>query len=200
MHEVIRTAHERSGFTPATIRGERVIVRQLRAARQRELELNPVHAWRVHVHAPTWNTRLDLLGLDVRGIQVDSGAARVECVLPPPRGVVPIRISSGVVGVRLRRPPEVAVIADVSPGSLNLRLDDATLAATTADSRWTSRPDAAAGDHYTLKISGGTVRVSLEVDPTLSGVPPRPVATRLGVAAALEVLLDGVAARAKARA
>jgi hypothetical protein len=199
MTEVIRAAHDRSGFPPAVIRGERVIVRRLRGGRRAELELNPVHPWRVHVHAPTWNTRLDLLGLDVRGIHVDSGAVRVDCLLPPPCGSVPIHVSSGVVGLRLRRPPGVGVVADVSPGSVQLRLDDTVLAATTADARWTSDSNAAVSDHYALKISSGTVRVSLEQDPTLNPrrlSPPAPhVEPQPGVAAALEVVLDGVAAR-----
>jgi hypothetical protein len=53
-----------------------------------------------------------------QGIHIDSGAMRVERILPRARGVVPIDISSGVVGVRLRRPPGVAVVADVSPGAV----------------------------------------------------------------------------------
>lgn len=89
-----------------------------------------------HFQAPTWNTVLDLAGLDVRGIHVDSGATRVECILPPLRGVVPIDISIGVVGVRLRRPPGVPVVADVSTGSLQLRLDGHPMGSTHADAHW----------------------------------------------------------------
>ena len=182
---------------PAVVRGDRVIVRRLRGGRHGELELNPAHAWRFRVHAPTWNTLLDLNGLDVRGIHIDSGAARVECILPPPRGVVPIDVSSGVVGVRFRRPPGVAVVADVSAGNVQLRLDGSSMGATTADTRWQSGAGAAATDHYKLRINSGTVRVSLEEDASIAPgpVPPAAAPTQAGVSAALEVVLDGVAAR-----
>jgi AcrR family transcriptional regulator len=183
---------------PAVVRGERVIVRRLRGGRHGELELNPAHTWRFHVQAPTWNTLLDLNGLEVRGIHIDSGAARVECILPPPRGVVPIDVSSGVVGVRFRRPPGVAVVAEVSAGNVQLRLDGSSLSATTADTRWQSGAGASATDHYKLTINSGTIRVSLEEDASIAPAPfpaaaaPPPPA---GVSAALEVVLDGVAAR-----
>jgi TetR/AcrR family transcriptional regulator, tetracycline repressor protein len=182
---------------PAVVRGDRVIVRRLRGGRHGELELNPAHAWRFHVQAPTWNTLLDLSGLDLRGIHIDSGAARVECILPPPRGVVPIDVSSGVVGVRFRRPSGTAVVADVSAGNVQLRLDGSSIGATTADTRWQSGAGAAATDHYKLRINSGTVRVSLEEDASLAAqpVPAAAAPTHVGVSAALEVVLDGVAAR-----
>jgi hypothetical protein len=195
--ELIRAARDPTGAAPAVIRGDRVIVRRLRGGRPGELELNPSRPWRFRVQAPTWNTTLDLTGLDVRGIHVDSGAVRVECILPPPRGVVPIELSSGVAAVRLRRPPGVPVVAHVSTGALQLRLDGRFITATTADTRWESVADAAAHDHYLLTIHAGTVRVTLEEDPTLSAAPA-PAATpaaRAGVQAALNVVLDGVAAR-----
>jgi TetR/AcrR family tetracycline transcriptional repressor len=193
---VIRAVHDR-GAAPFVIRGERVIVRRLGGGRRGELELSQAYAWRFRVHAPTWNTVLNLVGLNVRDIHIDSGAVRVECVLPRPRGMVPIDISSGVVGVRLRRPPGVAVVADVSPGAVQLRLDGTTVGATTGDTRWESGAGAAGGDYYRLKISSGTVRVTLDEDHTLgddrgANLAPLP---RADVSAALNVVLDGVAAR-----
>jgi len=197
MTGLIRAANDPLASAPAVIRGDRVIVRRLRGGRRGELELNPAHPWRFQVQAPTWNTVLDLAGLDVRGVKVDSGAVRIECILPPPRGVVPIEISGGVAGVRLRRPPGVAVVADISAGALQLRLDGHAVAATGWDTHWESVPGAAEHDHYRLRISSGTVRVSVEEDSSISS-EPAPDATavvRAGVIAALNVALDGVAAR-----
>ncbi len=197
MSELIRAAHDPAASSPAVVRGDRVIVRRLRGGRQGELELNPTHAWRFQVQAPTWNTVLNLVGLDVREVKIDSGAVRVECILPPPRGVVPIDISSGVVGVRLRRAPGVAVVADVSPGAVQLRLDGRSLAATTGESHWDSVAGAGARDHYRLKINSGSVRVTLEEDASIGAEPPptAPPVPRASVSAALNVVLDGVAAR-----
>jgi TetR/AcrR family tetracycline transcriptional repressor len=199
MTGLIRAAHDPTAPAPAIVRGDTVIVRRLRGGRQGELELNPAHPWRFRVQAPTWNTVLDLAGLDVRGIHIDSGATRVECVLPPPTGVVPIQISGGVVGVRLRRPPGVPVVAEVSTAAVRLRLDAFTIAATTGDVAWESTPGARDQDHYLLRISGGAVRVSLEEDASISTERPRPgqpLGGQAGVMAALNLVLDGVASRA----
>src|SRR5262249_8085417 len=160
MSGLIRPAHDPTAAAPAVIRGDRVIVRRLRGGRRGELELNPANAWRFRVQAPTWNTTLDLLGLDVPETHVDSGPVPVECILPPPRGVVPITVSSGVVGVRLCRPPGVPVVADVSTGAVQLRLDGRSIAATTTDVHWESVAGAAARDHYHLALRSGTVRVT----------------------------------------
>jgi AcrR family transcriptional regulator len=187
--------------SPAVVREDRVVVRRLRGTRHGEVRLNPAHPWRVRVQAPTWSTLLDLAGLDVRDIHVDSGAARVECVLLRPRGVVPVHLSSGVAGVRIRRPPGVAVVADISPGALQLKLDAFRVAATTTETHWESVRGAAERDHYRLRISGGCVRVTLEEDPSIEAGPvdARPPAGRSGVTAALELVLDGVASRAAGR-
>lgn len=190
MEELIRVAHEPAAGPPATVRGDTVTVRRLRGGGRGELELNPAHPWRVRVHAPTWHTLLDLAGIDVREVHVDSGATHVECRLPRPRGVVPIQVSSGVVSVRLQRPPVV-----------QLRLDGFSARATIGDLHWESRADAAAGDHYRLRISSGAVRISLEEDPSLSAevaAAAPPLAARPGVAAALEVAPDGVEQRLRA--
>ena len=197
MTGLIRVARDPSAAAPAIVRGDTVIVRRRRGVGQAELELNPDHPWRFHVQAPTWNTVLNLAGLDVREVKIDSGAVRVECVLPHPRGVVPIDISSGVVGVRLRRPPGAKVVADVSAGAIQLRLDALSIAATVGDAHWESAGPASR-DHYLLRVNSGAVRVSLEEDATITApaVDARtsPAAAG-GVTAALDVVLDGIAAR-----
>jgi hypothetical protein len=204
MTSLIGSAHDPTAPTPAVVRGDTVIVRRLRGGRQGELELNPGLPWRFRVQAPTWNTVLDLSGIDVRGIHIDSGATRVECVLPPPTGSVPIEVSSGVVGVRLRRPPGVPVVAEVSTAAVQLRLDAFTIAATTSDVVWESVPGARQADHYRLRINSGAVRVSLEEDASLTLERPdaesaegaaEGAAEGGGVVGALNVVLDGVASR-----
>lgn len=197
MTGLLRVAHDPAAAAPALIRGDIVIVRRRRGVGQGELELNPDHPWRVRVQAPTWNTVLNLAGIDVREIHIDSGAARVEAVLPPPRGVVPIDVSSGVVGVRLRRPPGVKVVAEISTGALQLKLDDFSIGATTSDVRWESSGPSSS-DYYRLRINSGSVRVALEQDAALPLDVVRGIAGEGGgLAAALELVLDGVASRGR---
>lgn len=197
MASLIRAAHDPTASAPAAIRGDHLVVRRLRGGRQGELELNPRFGWRFKVQAPTWNTVLDLVGLDVQEISIDSGAARVECILPAPKGVVPIEISSGVLGVRIRRPPSVGVVAELSGGVVQPRLDRWSVPATASDARWESTDGAGLVDHYLLRVHSGAVRVTLEEDASISAAQPLPASpvVRAGVVAALSVVLDGVAAR-----
>src|SRR5258708_32194680 len=145
---------------------------------------------------------IEVGGLDVRGIKLDSGAAKVELYLPRPRGVVPIEVSGGVVGLSLHRPRGVAVAAGISPGVLRVKLDDYAVNATVADSHWESVQGASvAPDRYHLRINGGAVQVTLDskaktVDPVIAEVPEESIGEPVS---ALEILLDGVESRINSR-
>jgi AcrR family transcriptional regulator len=202
METLFRIARDRTSAAPAVVRGETVIVRRLRGVGRGEIELNPRHPWRFKIQAPTWNTVLDVGGLDVREIKLDSGATKVECFLPRPRGAVPIIVSGGVVGVSLHRPPGVAVIADISTGAVKLKLDDHSIRASVQDLHWESEGASAATDRYELRISGGAVQVTLdsaqtETAPPAIVTPPAPTGEP---ASALDILLDGVESRVRSRA
>jgi TetR/AcrR family tetracycline transcriptional repressor len=203
METLIRVPHDPTSASPAVVHGETVKVRRLRGVGHGEIELNPRHPWRFQIQAPTWNTLLDVGGLDVREIKVDSGAAKVECYLPVPRGVVPIDISSGVVGVTLHRPPGVAVVADIHTGAVRLKLDGYSTNAVISDVRWESEGAAGAADRYELRINSGVVQLTLDTRVSStpapiapSTVPPKPAAQS---ASALEILLDGVESRVRSR-
>jgi TetR/AcrR family tetracycline transcriptional repressor len=201
METLFRIAADRGAAPAATVRGEEVIVRRLRGVGLGEVELDPRRPWRFKIHGATWNTVLDAGGLDVRDIKVDSGAAKVECFLPAPKGVVPIDISGGVVGVMLHRPPGVAVIADVHSGVLRLKLDDYSIAAVINDVRWESEGASSAADRYEIRINSGAVQVSLDQAATAQPAPPAEPASPSvrEPASALDILLDGVESRVKAR-
>ena len=202
MQGLIRSAHDRASAAPAIVSGERVVVRRLRGVGYGEIELNPRHPWRFQIQGATWNTVLEVAGLDVRGIKLDSGAAKVECFLPRPRGVIPIEVSGGVVGLTLHRPRGVAVAADISTGAVRIKLDDYAVKAAVTDSQWESEEGAAvATDRYQLRINGGAVQVNLDseakaIEPVKVEVP---AAADGESAAALEILLDGVENRVRGR-
>lgn len=204
MQGLIRVPPDQGGAAPAVVRGEQVVVRRLRGVGRGELELNPRRPWKFKVQAPTWNTVLDLAGLDVRGVHVDSGAAHLECFLPLPRGVVPLNVSSGVVNVTMHRARGAAVVATVHTGVFKLRLDDYSSQVTVLDVNWQSRDALGAPNRYELDLSSGVVDFRLhEYDPKpLRAVVAsdddgraKPAAGK--AASALEILLDGVEARVK---
>lgn len=201
MQGLFQVPHDRSGASPAVAQGETVVVRRLRGVGLGEIELNPRRRWRFKVQAPTWHTVLDVGGLDVRGIHVDSGATRVECFLPAPHGVVPIHISSGVVGVSLHRPRGVAVVARVHTGAVKVKLDDFATKVAVLDVSWQSPGASAAPDRYELEVSSGVVNLVVDTYvPKLPRTEPSPAeAAPAGQAeSALKILLDGVEARARA--
>jgi len=201
MEALIRVAADRGAAPSAVVTGDTVVVRRLRGVGLGEIELNSRHPWRFKIHGATWNTVLDTGGIDVREIKVDSGAAKVECYLPQPRGVVPIDISSGVAGVALHRPPGVAVIADCHSGALRLKLDDYSIPAVISDVRWESEGASSAADRYELRINSGVVQLHLD-----QGATPQPAAQVEpedppggAPVPALEILLDGVESRVRSR-
>jgi TetR/AcrR family transcriptional regulator, tetracycline repressor protein len=199
MQTLIRVPHDRSTAASAVVRGERVTVRRLRGVGRGEIELNPNRPWQFKVQAPTWNTLLNLGGLDVRGVHVDSGAARVEVFLPRPRGVVPVHISSGVGGVMLHRPRGTAIVADISTGAVKVKLDDFAVRTSVTPMQWESEKASASPDRYQLVVSSGVVKIELDAydlqapEPSVSP----PAAPRVTAATALEILLDGVEHRTK---
>jgi AcrR family transcriptional regulator len=202
MRELIRVPHEQAAASPAVVRGETVVVRRLRGVGRGEIELNPRRPWRFKIQAPTWNTVLDVPGLDVRDIHVDSGAANLECFLPQPRGVVPIHISSGVVNVSLHRPRGVAVVALIHTGVFKLKLDDLSTKVVLSDLHWQSEGASKAPDRYELDVSNGVVDLKLDMyTPKVQRVdaPPAEPEPKGKPASALDILLDGVEARVGSR-
>ena len=200
MQALIRVPPDQGGAAPAVIRGERVVVRRLRGVGRGEIELNPRRPWDVKVQAPTWNTVLDLSGLDVRGVHVDSGAANLECFLPAPRGIVPVHVSSGVVNVAVHRARGAAVTALAHTGVVKLKLDEYSTRVAVFDVHWQTDGASAARDRYELDVSSGVVDFKLDTyTPRSQPIVATPAEPRAAgkPASALEILLDGVEARVR---
>lgn len=193
------------GDASVAIRGRSVTVRRPRSRGRSEVHLDPRYAWSVRVGGATSHTRLLLSGLRLDDLKIDSGATRIDAVLPRPVGGVPIDISSGVTGLRLHRPRGIAAEARVSAGALRLRLDTASILAALSDAQWTSG-DPEAADRYELRVNSGTVDVLL--DQRAPGGPIGTAALAGAVSlvhpadpqAAIELLLDGVEARLRGSA
>jgi hypothetical protein len=198
MEGLFRIPHDATTAAPAVVRDERVIVRRLRGGKRGEIDINAAHPWRVQVQGGTWNTLLDLRGINLRGVQMDSGATKIECLLPPPEGVVPIHVSSGVVRVALKRIPGTAVAAVIKSGAVQVALDASNTRVALADTGWETPGASVAPDRYELEVSGGAVRVSLDDSATESTTPlaiQSAPAPDDALRAALGIVLDGVALR-----
>jgi TetR/AcrR family tetracycline transcriptional repressor len=149
--------------------GSLVLVKNRRGGGHGAVELSPNYTWYFKIHGATWNTVLDLAGLRISGIELDSGAGNVTCTLPAPIGVVPIRINSGIVGVTLHRPRDTAAHAMVSSGSVKVRLDDKPIRAVTADVQWDSSLPPHDANRYDLAVYSGCVRVTMDTAAPVTG-------------------------------
>jgi AcrR family transcriptional regulator len=139
-----------------------VLVKNRRGGNHGAVALNPDFTWYFKIHGGTWNTVLDLSGLRISGVELDSGAGNVTCTLPAPVGVVPIRVNSGIVGVTMHRPRNAAVHATVSSGSVKVRLDDRPIRAVTTDVQWEASGGSRSADRYELTVYSGCVRVTMD--------------------------------------
>ncbi|HEX6539210.1 MAG TPA: TetR family transcriptional regulator [Candidatus Dormibacteraeota bacterium] len=154
----------------------RVIVKGRRGGDRGAVLLNPRYTWYIKVHGGTWNNVLDLSGLRVSGMELDSGAGNVICTLPAPIGVVPLKVNSGLVGVQLHRPAGAAVHALVSSGSVKVRFDGTAIKVTAMDIEWETPGGAASRDRYELTVHSGCVKVSMDDRAPSVPVPPAPPA------------------------
>ena len=198
MDDLVEARRDSVAAAGVTVTGSSVVIRRLRGTRHAEVALNPRHPWSIRVQAGTWNTRLQLSGLDVREIKFDGGATRIDCVLPRPKGVVPIDISGGAIGVTLHRPAGTAAVAKISAGALQVNLDAFSTRGAVLDGHWASPDARGAANRYDLRISGGAVRVSLDeiVSPAPVDTPDLIVGpVRPEPGNAVELLLDGIERR-----
>ena len=180
-----------------------VVVKNRRGGNRGAIELNPYANWYFKIHGGTWNTNLDLTGLRVSGIEIDSGGGNVTCTLPDPLGTVPIKVNSGVIGVTLHRPPKAAMHAVVSAGSVKIRLDGQALRVGGSDVTWDSPGASRAEDRYELRVYSGCVKVTADDKAPPSPVPivPEPITDSDLVPgdSGVGLILDGIAHRLEAR-
>ncbi len=182
-----------------------VVVRNRRGANRGTVQLSRDHAWYVKLHGGTWNTTLDLTGLRVTGVEMDSGGGNVTCILPMPQGIVPIRVNSGIVGVTLRRPRDAAAHALVQTGSVKVRFDGELMRATMADVQWDSPGAAQSTDRYDVTVCSGCVKVSMDATAPSDRVPTPVMTNDTGAAVhggagqVVELIIDGVETQLAAR-
>ena len=181
-----------------------VLVKNRRGGNHGAVELNPDYTWYFKIHGGTWNTVLDLSGLSITGIELDSGAGNVTCTLPAPSGVVPIRVNSGIVGVTMHRPRSAAVHAVVSSGSVKVRLDDKPIRTVKSDVQWDTPGAPSSPDRYDLTIYSGCVRVTMDADAPAAPGMPQPASHDKDDAPAwradegVSLILDGIEKRLNA--
>ena len=179
-----------------------VLVRNWRGGRHGAVELNPAYAWDVKLHSGVWNVTLDLTGLRLKAVDLDSGSGSITCTLPAPQGVVPLTINSGIINVTLHRPPKAAAQAVVHTGSFRIRFDDHPVRALSTEALWESPGASKKSDRYDVTVHSGSMRVVMDATAPDRPVPPPPPATGVGrgglnASAGVDIILDGIEQHAR---
>ncbi|MBV8301238.1 MAG: TetR family transcriptional regulator [Candidatus Dormibacteraeota bacterium] len=178
-----------------------VLVRNRRGGFRGAVLLSPAHTWYVKVHGGTWNTTLDLSGLRVSGIELDSGAGNLTCTLPMPVGTVPLKVNSGIMGVTMAWPRDAAVHATVSSGCAKIRLGDRPIRATGSDIHWDTLGALQNPNRYDVTIHSGCYKITMDGSAPASAAPavsPSDDTVQVKRGHAVELLLDGVEQRLSA--
>jgi hypothetical protein len=123
--------------------------------RDLDIVLHPAVEWSLRIRGGLSRFEADLVTGKLARLEISGGVSESSFDLPPPAGVVPIRISGGASDLGLRRPAAVGVGVAVSGGIAGLRLDDQGFGAIGGGARLATGPVHGDAPHYALEISGG---------------------------------------------
>ncbi len=118
--------------------------------------------WDIEIRNGVSRLTADLRGLELRSLEVRGGASRVEVTLPPPSGIVPVRVLGGASNVTVHRPEGVAAQLLVGGGSTNLAFDDRRFGAVGGEVSLQSPDCESASDRYDITITGGASSVTID--------------------------------------
>lgn len=117
--------------------------------------------WVINLNAGASQQTLDLRGLRLVSVRINSGATSMEIDLPDPKGTVPVRIDGGAMSAHLIAPTGAAVQLSTSGGFNSLKVDGQQLSGI-GQQRWQSPGYGQAVDRFDIQFSGGASSVRLE--------------------------------------
>jgi hypothetical protein len=133
----------------------------LRRPHHAQIELSRALPWSVACAGGFADSRMDLRGLELRGLEIAGGVSDVSLVLPAPRGPVPVRIEGGASKLTLHRPSGTAAVLQVARGASQLAFDAQRFGAIGGATRVTTTDADSATDRYEIEIAGGASTVTV---------------------------------------
>jgi hypothetical protein len=130
--------------------------------RPAEVVLNARIPWEIEIRDGASRLTADLRELELRSFEVRGGTSRVELMLPPPSGTVPVRVLGGVSNVAIHRPEGVAARLHVGGGSTNLAFDEQRFGAVGGELSLRSPDYEDAPDRYDITITGGASNLTID--------------------------------------
>jgi hypothetical protein len=132
-----------------------------------DIHLNPTLPWSIVGNSGAATDTFELAHVNVRSIELNTGASREDITLGKPSGIVPITVNGGALTVHLHRPAGTAASVTVSGGALNLEADGQQHRGI-GSQNWQSAGYDGATDAYKVEINGGACTVG--IDATASAV------------------------------
>jgi hypothetical protein len=127
------------------------------------ITLNAAIPWQLVVHGGLTKLDADLRGGLFSGLKVHDGVSDIEVQLPPPKGIVPIRIRGGASNVELRYPAGTAVSLRIRGGASQLTFDTQHIGSQGGPVRLTTQRYDVQADGYDIEVQGGAS--ALIIDP-----------------------------------
>jgi len=142
----------RSGFHFGTVNDHRSV----------DLTLNDQLPWVVGLSTGASATNLDLSGLKVSSVTVESGASSVKLILPKPAGTVPISISGGAMHLTIQRLPGTSIRVSSSGGASSVDVDGNHFGGLFHDGEvYASTEYSTAADRFDISIESGASSISI---------------------------------------
>jgi Domain of unknown function (DUF5668) len=126
-----------------------------------DIHLNPSLPWSIVGNSGAATDTFKLADINVRSIELNTGASREEITLGKPSGIVPITVNGGALTVHLHRPVGTAASVNVSGGAVNLDADGQQHRGI-GNQNWQSAGYSGARDAYRVEINGGACTVGID--------------------------------------
>ena len=124
--------------------------------RRLQLTLSNHLPWRIDANTGASNGNLDLVGLRLGSLTLDSGASNLQVRLPAPSGTLPVQVSGGALHLLVTRPAGVETRVSLNGGASNLTVDGSRFNGLAHQGQaFASTGYAAATDKVDILISSG---------------------------------------------
>jgi hypothetical protein len=128
-----------------------------------DLHINPSVSWSFSVSSGAINGTFKVTNVRFTSFNANSGAARLDLTVGPPKGMVPISVNGGAPTVHVHRPTSTEVSVQVSGGAVSLTVDGQHEVAI-GNTKLQSDGFAGATDAYTIEVNGGACNVTVDTN------------------------------------
>lgn len=126
-----------------------------------DIQLNPEVTWTIRENTGASTDTINVPGVKVSAISINTGASREDLTLGAPSGVVPVAVNGGALTVNVHRPSGTEASVEVSGGAVSLNADGSARHAV-GNLNYQSSGFSGSSDAYRIKVSGGACTVTLD--------------------------------------